>query len=173
MQTLQIDISNPINQKHARHFVERHIGENQTMFVSELFERGMFSYDDVINLVVIDRDAFADVFYDTLRDEYCLNDDGSHIEREIYDQVYADYNLMKMDEEDIRDMCEEYNLDYEYWRTTQSIYEWWQVSDWLAGHLKRKGEPILENDYGTWWGRTGCGQAICMDEVMQGLALQH
>ncbi len=173
MQTLNYNICDETAQKLTEKFVRNHIGENQTMLVEELFERGLFAYDDVVNFVVIDRDAFADAFYETMCDEYCSRDDGSHTEKDLYDQVYADYNLMEMDENDIRDVCEEYDLDYDYWRTTQSIYGWWQVSDWLAGQLKRKGEPVLENDYGTWWGRTACGQAIYMDEVMQSLALQH
>jgi len=29
------------------------------------------------------------------------------------------------------------------------------------------GEPILESDYGTWWGRTCTGQAIQLDGTIQ------
>src|SRR5579864_5766786 len=49
----------------------------------------------------------------------------------------------------------------------QEIYEWWIVSDWLAEKLKKQGEPILDNNYGTWWGRTTTGQAIFLDEVIE------
>ena len=51
----------------------------------------------------------------------------------------------------------------------QEIYEWWVVSEWLAYKLKGLGEPILENDYGIWWGRTTTGQAIYMDSVIRKL----
>jgi hypothetical protein len=49
----------------------------------------------------------------------------------------------------------------------QEIYEWWVVSSWLAKKLQGQGEPILENDYGVWWGRTTTGQAILLDEVIE------
>lgn len=50
---------------------------------------------------------------------------------------------------------------------TQEIFEWWLVSSWIADKLKEKGEPILDNDYGIWWGRCCSGQAVYMDGVMQ------
>jgi hypothetical protein len=54
----------------------------------------------------------------------------------------------------------------------QEIFEWWRVTDsWLAGKLEEIGEPILDNDYGTWWGRTCSGQSIILDGTMQGLYL--
>lgn len=54
----------------------------------------------------------------------------------------------------------------------QEIYEWWRVTDsWLASKFEEIGEPILDNDYGTWWGRTCSGQAIWLDETMQELYL--
>ena len=49
----------------------------------------------------------------------------------------------------------------------QEIYEWWVVSDWLVKKLQERGEPILENIYGTWWGRTTTGQAILLDAVIE------
>lgn len=50
------------------------------------------------------------------------------------------------------------------------IYEWWLVSDWLAGQLKRAKESMLINAYGTWWGRQATGQAIYMDNVIKKIA---
>lgn len=49
----------------------------------------------------------------------------------------------------------------------QEIFEWWLVSDWLADKLKEFEQPVLANDYGTWWGRTTTGQAIKMDYVIR------
>lgn len=48
----------------------------------------------------------------------------------------------------------------------QETLEWWLVSPWLAKKLQLKGEPILENTYGVWWGRCTEGQAISMDDVI-------
>lgn len=50
------------------------------------------------------------------------------------------------------------------------IYEWWRVSGWLAEHLRAIGEPVLDNDYGTWWGRTCTGQGVIMDGTLQRVA---
>jgi hypothetical protein len=51
----------------------------------------------------------------------------------------------------------------------QEIYEWWVVSDWLVIMLRKAGEPILNNDYGTWWGRCSTGQAILLDGVIEAI----
>jgi hypothetical protein len=52
----------------------------------------------------------------------------------------------------------------------QEIYEWWVVSEWLREKLRDKGHPILENDYGAWWGRRTTGQAIKMDGSIREIA---
>jgi hypothetical protein len=52
----------------------------------------------------------------------------------------------------------------------QEIFEWWATSDWLADKLREHHQPILTNDYGTWWGRTCTGQAIKMDSVIEDIA---
>ena len=56
---------------------------------------------------------------------------------------------------------------YEETLEPQEIFEWWLVSAWLAEKLQNKGEPILENTYGIWWGRCISGQAIAMDFIIQ------
>ena len=52
----------------------------------------------------------------------------------------------------------------------REIYQWFRVSSWLAGKLQEIGEPVLDNDFGYWWGRTCCGQAIILDGTMQQIA---
>ena len=56
-------------------------------------------------------------------------------------------------------------------KTEHTIYEWWLVSEWLAATLKQNNQPLLQNAYGTWWGRTCSGQAIYMDNIIQEIAL--
>jgi hypothetical protein len=46
------------------------------------------------------------------------------------------------------------------------IYEWWVVTPYVRGAPCPFGEPILDNDFGTWWGRTCTGQSICLDHVI-------
>ena len=50
------------------------------------------------------------------------------------------------------------------------VYEWWLITEWLAEQLRELGEPILETDYGTWWGRTCTGQGILGDGTFQEIA---
>jgi len=50
------------------------------------------------------------------------------------------------------------------------IYEWWAVTEWLAQKLVGIGEPVLDNAYGNWWGRTCCGQGLLMDGTLQQIA---
>ena len=59
-------------------------------------------------------------------------------------------------------------LDFE--PEPREIYEWWAVTDWLGDKLIQFDEPVLRNDYGTWWGRTCTGQAIILDGIMQKIA---
>ncbi len=53
------------------------------------------------------------------------------------------------------------------------IYEWWLVTDWMAEALIAIGEPVLDNGYGYWWGRTCTGQRILMDGTLQEIARRH
>ena len=50
------------------------------------------------------------------------------------------------------------------------IYEWWAVTEWLAQKLVSIGEPVLDNAYGHWWGRTCTGQGMLMDGTLQQIA---
>lgn len=52
----------------------------------------------------------------------------------------------------------------------QEILEWWAISEWFASKLRDKGECILDNDYGIWWGRTCSGQSVVLDAVIQDIA---
>lgn len=49
----------------------------------------------------------------------------------------------------------------------QVVMEWWLVSKWLGRKLLVDGEPVLDNGYGVWWGRTTSGQPIAMDEPIE------
>jgi len=52
---------------------------------------------------------------------------------------------------------------------SQEIFEWWAVSKWFSDQLRKHGEPVLDCEYGTWWGRTCTGQAICLDVVINAI----
>ena len=50
------------------------------------------------------------------------------------------------------------------------VYEYWLISDWLAGKLKERDEIVFEFYGLTIWGRTTTGQAISMDYDIQEIA---
>lgn len=52
----------------------------------------------------------------------------------------------------------------------QEILSWWLITDWLGIRLIKRGEPVLANEYGTWWGRTTYGQLIEDDTVIEDIA---
>ena len=80
-------------------------------------------------------------------------------------QEYAEYCRPMTNEEvidHIRDNGEDMN----------EIYEWYLVSDWFLDRLREINEPVIDNDYGEYWGRCCTGQAICLDHNIQELAYE-
>ena len=54
--------------------------------------------------------------------------------------------------------------------TEKEVFEWWLVTDWLADKIEALGGVIIKSDYGTWWGREECGQALTMDSTIKSVA---
>ncbi|REK39222.1 MAG: hypothetical protein DWQ46_18220 [Planctomycetota bacterium] len=52
----------------------------------------------------------------------------------------------------------------------QEVFEWWPVSQFLCEELRAIGQPVIDNGYGLWWGRTCTGQTILMDGTLQAIA---
>ena len=78
----------------------------------------------------------------------------------VVNLFYTDSELIEMGYSDVDDARDD-------GAEIKEIFEWWVVSDWLAKRLEAHGEPLLINDYGTWWGRTCTGQAILLDFVIE------
>jgi len=55
----------------------------------------------------------------------------------------------------------------------KEIFEWYLVSDWFLERLREISEPVIDNNYGEYWGRCGTGQAICLDYNIQELAFEY
>jgi len=65
------------------------------------------------------------------------------------------------------------DLDDFRYDNPKEIYEWYLVSDWFINKLREINEPILDNDYGEYWGRCCTGQAIYLDYEIQELAYKY
>lgn len=132
-----------VNQDIKRKFVEREVISCQSSLVDMLMEKGIdgFNYENIENFYVPTCPQCGDT--NSITEEE--NEDGETIYKCLY--------------------CEEI-FEEEPETEPQEIFEWWLVSNWLADKLKAKGEPILDNDYDIWWGRTCTGQAILLDGVI-------
>lgn len=55
---------------------------------------------------------------------------------------------------------------------TQEVFEHWVVTDWLAMHLRARGEVVGEFMGLTIWGRQCTGQAIMLDSVIRDIWIE-
>lgn len=70
-----------------------------------------------------------------------------------------------------QDLCESESIDLQSDNYIEA-YEHWIVSDWLARKLNNYEELVTLDFLGlTIWGRTCTGQAICLDHVIQQIAI--
>lgn len=111
----------------------------------------MFSWDDVENLYSDSAEWTAEQCI-----EWC-GDHGEDLPEEDLDED-KDYRLEAL-RETVRDNAE-----------PAEVYEWWRVTKWLMEELRAIGEPVLDNEYGEWWGRTCTGQGIMLDGTLQAVA---
>ncbi len=65
------------------------------------------------------------------------------------------------------------DLDDFRYDNPKEIFEWYLVSDWFIDRLREINEPVIDNDYGEYWGRCCTGQAIYLDFVIQELAYEY
>ena len=149
----------------AEHYISRDVLCCDSSFVNDLLYRQNQAQNPITEEFCIDN---IENFYDKDRDtilhylHYCLHQ--STISDYLKDNDGTDIALLNQNElEELAEACE--------WEAEpQEIYEWWRVTDWLAEKLSERGQPILRNAYGTWWGRTATGQAISLDGTFQAIA---
>ena len=71
---------------------------------------------------------------------------------------------------DMQELCREFQVDTDDFR--DEVYEHWIVDTHLARKLKDKGETVGDLCGLTIWGRGTTGQSICLDRVIQNLAIE-
>lgn len=178
----------------AEKWVETDILCCQSSLVDELLkmERPLdgFSYDDVENLYVdpeewtleeckewidghlgIDNEDYPDPNPWGMDREALLE----YLNREEEDFAErVDDEMLRIEVIGKIDLDEDFNLWKDFIRDNQEpqeVLEWWLVTGWLCQKLREAGEPVLDNNWGFWWGRTCSGQAILADGVLQRIAL--
>lgn len=89
----------------------------------------------------------------------------------LIDEHGESYNLDGSDlDEAAQDAVRSYLRDVE---PEVDIYEFYAVTDWLAGKLRAKGEHVADFYGLDVWGRGCTGQAIKLDNSIQEIALEH
>jgi len=54
----------------------------------------------------------------------------------------------------------------------KEVLSWYLVDEWLYEELRAKGEPVLETDFGEYWGRTTYGQLIEDDGIIKDITAE-
>lgn len=127
-------------QNAIENFIAHDIYACQSSLIEEAFKQQLFSVDEIENLYrPFDARLIDPAICINCKDSFaCLDSETGECER-----------------------CFEDN------QMPQEIFEWWLVSPWFGRQLVLRGEPVLDNDYGLWWGRTATGQAISADYIIQ------
>jgi hypothetical protein len=130
-------------QERARRFVEGNVLVCQSSLIDHLLGRGDvpgFTVDDIENLYDASADAITEYLSGALD-----TDEWRAQPPEARERLAQDHGFEPEPHE---------------------IYEWWVVTPYLAKRLQELGQPLLTNDFGTWWGRTCTGQAVYADHVI-------
>jgi hypothetical protein len=185
----------------AEGYAERDIYFNDSSLVTdsmELSDSGLgdigkeFSYENVKNLRPDPSDWTIEQCREWLDDKgngHPDPDPWGMKRDELVAYLHPDWDgesetLAEYDDDRIRaDVIREINdsdSDLEEWRSAvrdsaedAEVYQWFRVSDWLAGELDTDGECVLDNAYGQWWGRQCCGQSLIMDGTLQKIAARQ
>ena len=123
-------------------FVCREIYVNQSVLIEGVLKSQLFTIDDIENL------------YRPF--------DGKLLSPAICVRCDCEFSFLDSETGE----CENC---YEETQVPQEIFEWWLVSKWLGRKLLMEGAPIIDNGYGTWWGRITTGQAISLDDVINSI----
>ena len=135
-------------------FIHPHILRNQSALIAQMQDlqiHGFLMWGDVENFYLTDEEILEE--YEDQKERYSMTpiiDDDDYVSEEEF----------------IENFREEGHDEKE-------IYEWYLVSDWFIDKLREKNEPVIDNDYGEYWGRCCTGQAIYLDYVIQELAYQY
>lgn len=152
----------------------------QTGLVEELLNNGLFEWDNIQNMYIDNSEQVKELQEQKEEIEEQIEELKEQIEQiegqrqeeeeELIEQIEElERDIEKLDKqiEQIEGQIEELKEEE---KTPNEPIEWWCVSNWLKEKLLEYNEPILENDFGTWWGRCTTGQSIKLDWVIQEIA---
>src|SRR5215469_1983717 len=121
-------------------FICREIYACQSALIEEVFKQQIFTVDDIYNL-------YKEFDSQLLSPNICI-------------KCQVEFNFLDSETGEC-ETCFEAN------KMPQEIFEWWLISPWLGKKLLMEGDPVIDNGYGVWWGRTTTGQAISLDYIIE------
>jgi len=163
----------------AKRIVQNGVCGVQTSLVEKLLKDETIPIDDIQNFYVYPEWSKKVV------GESLFFEGGSYEEREAFLEKFTkliEESAELLEKEEISEATYDRNVELiteaklEFENDTeesqpQEIYEWWFIPDeWFKEKLLAQGEPIIDNDLGTWWGRTTTGQQIYIDGVISRIA---
>lgn len=144
-------------EEQTQRIISQEILSNQTMLVEHLLsgydEANKFSIEYIENLYYTPKEELLEYIENTL-DNTEIND--------LLDDLGEDW-LKDLTQEQLEEITQEHGFESE----PQEVFQWYLVTSYLGDKLKDIGEPVLENAYGIWWGRTCCNQSIETDGTIQ------
>ena len=168
----KIDYNSAENQEIKGKFVQREV---YTCFSYEMdsilklsyeVKSDLPTYDDIENMYYFDDENVIYKIMENYSIEM-LNYINDTYERKFSNKKGIENFINSLNEEELKELCEEFNIDIsEEESTPHEIYEWWIVSEFLYRKLKEKGYCVLEWGNNYYWGRCTTGQAILLDYVI-------
>lgn len=139
------------NQEVCKQFVRREIGEQQFALVDICRQHEIFTDNDITNQWSLESQRANELEVEMVNLHKALgNPDCDSVS--IMSRI--DDIQEEIDELDVTGDCE------------QEVLQWWTITPWLAEKLIEKGEVVMDNNYGTWWGRSEAGGEVYMDKVI-------
>jgi hypothetical protein len=121
-------------------FVCREIYACQSSLIEDVIKNQLFTVDDIYNLY--------------------REFDGQLLSPNTCVKCQIDFSVLDSETGECEACFEANQMPHE-------IFEWWLVSPWLGKKLLLEGDPVIDNGYGVWWGRTTTGQAISLDYIIE------
>jgi len=147
-------------QEKCKEIVSREVYINQNFLIEKLLKKGIINIEEIDNYYIDNSEKLEE-----------LENELEELENELEElENKSEEELKKINKkiEELKTSKEELEEEQEI---PQEILEWWAVSEWFAQKLEKQNEPIINNEYGIWWGRTISGQSIFMDFVIRKIVL--
>ncbi|PKP62214.1 hypothetical protein CVT91_00040 [Candidatus Atribacteria bacterium HGW-Atribacteria-1] len=151
------DYNSEKNQEIKKNFVNREVFCNASSMIYQLQQDG--HYQDEIMEFSLKYELMKEDLIDDIKKDYKEEAKEYLKDREV--------KLEDLDEEELKELAEELNINIDNYEESVEAYEHWIVSDWLGGKLEDLRELVTLDFLGlTIWGRTCSGQAIFLDWVI-------